>query len=66
MYSELRATWQAQGFYRILNRMLFLAGNSDQRWRVFARFFALPQPLIERFFAGRKEDSPPPETPPAP
>jgi lycopene beta-cyclase len=48
-----RATWQAQGFYRVLNRMLFLAGNADQRWRVFARFFALPQPLIERFFAGR-------------
>lgn len=48
-----RATWQAQGFYRILNRMLFLAGSSDQRWRVFARFFALRRPLIERFFAGR-------------
>ena len=51
--AHARATWQAQGFYRILNRMLFLAGHSDQRWRVFARFFALPQPLIERFFAGR-------------
>jgi lycopene beta-cyclase len=51
--ARARATWQAQGFYRILNRMLFLAGHSDQRWRVFARFFALPQPLIERFFAGR-------------
>ena len=33
--------------------MLFLAGTSDQRWRVFARFFGLQQPLIERFFAGR-------------
>jgi lycopene beta-cyclase len=51
--ARARATWQAQGFYRVLNRMLFLAGNSHQRWRVFARFFALPQPLIERFFAGR-------------
>lgn len=51
--ARARATWQAQGFYRILNRMLFLAGTSDQRWRVFARFFHLPQPLIERFFAGR-------------
>ncbi len=51
--ARARATWQAQGFYRVLNRMLFLAGNSHQRWRVFARFFHLPQPLIERFFAGR-------------
>ena len=51
--TRARATWQAQGFYRVLNRMLFLAGTSDQRWRVFARFFHLPQPLIERFFAGR-------------
>ncbi len=51
--ARARATWQAQGFYRILNRMLFLAGSSDQRWRVFARFFALRRPLIERFFAGR-------------
>ncbi len=51
--ARARATWQAQGFYRVLNRMLFLAGTSDQRWRVFARFFHLPQPLIERFFAGR-------------
>ena len=51
--TRARAIWQAQGFYRVLNRMLFLAGSSDQRWRVFARFFALPQPLIERFFAGR-------------
>ena len=51
--ARARATWQAQGFYRVLNRMLFLAGHAEQRWRVFARFFTLPQPLIERFFAGR-------------
>jgi lycopene beta-cyclase len=48
-----RATWQAQGFYRMLNRMLFLAGAPDERWRVFRRFFTLQRPLIERFFAGR-------------
>ena len=51
--ARARATWQTQGFYRVLNRMLFLAGNAHQRWRVFDRFFRLPQPLIERFFAGR-------------
>jgi lycopene beta-cyclase len=48
-----RATWQAHGFYRMLNRMLFIASAPDQRWRVFRRFFTLQRPLIERFFAGR-------------
>jgi lycopene beta-cyclase len=51
--ARARATWQAQGFYRMLNRMLFLAGAPDERWRVFRRFFTLQRPLIERFFAGR-------------
>lgn len=51
--ARARATWQAQGFYRMLNRMLFLAGTPDQRWRVFRRFFTLQRPLIERFFAGQ-------------
>ena len=48
-----RAAWANQGFYRLLNRMLFLAGEPEQRWRVFRRFYSLPQPLIERFYAGR-------------
>ena len=48
-----RDAWRGQAFYRVLNRMLFLAGGAEDRWRIFARFFHLPQPLIERFFAGR-------------
>ena len=31
--ARARATWQTQGFYRVLNRMLFLTGNAHQRWR---------------------------------
>lgn len=48
-----RRQWQAQGFYRLLNRMLFLAGRPQDRWQVMQRFYGLPEPLIERFYAGR-------------
>lgn len=50
---EARAAWDNQGFFRLLNRMLFLAGSPDQRWRVMERFYRLPAPLIERFYAAR-------------
>lgn len=39
-------------FERLLNRLLFLAGEPEQRHLVLARFHRLPQPLIERFYAG--------------
>jgi lycopene beta-cyclase len=45
--------WRQQLFFRLLNRMLFLAGNPDHRWRVMHRFYRLPAPLIARFYAGR-------------
>lgn len=44
--------WKERGFFRALNRMLFLAGKPEDRWRVMERFYRLPQPLIERFYAG--------------
>lgn len=47
-----RRQWQAQGFYRLLNRMLFLAGRPQDRWQVMQRFYGLPASLIERFYAG--------------
>ena len=50
---EANAAWRSQGFFRLLNRMLFLAGSPDNRWRVMARFYRLPAPLIERFYAAR-------------
>ena len=43
----------AQGFYRLLSRMLFEAAAPDERRRVMERFYRLPEPLIERFYAGR-------------
>ena len=47
-----KAAWQARGFYRLLNRMLFRAAEPGQRYRVLERFYRLPQRLIERFYAG--------------
>ena len=45
--------WEEQAFLRLLNRMFFLAAKPEQRYRVLSRFYQLPEPLIERFYAGR-------------
>ncbi len=45
------AHWRSTNFYRLLGRMLFDAAEPDERYRVFERFYRLPEPLIERFYA---------------
>lgn len=45
--------WQQQRFFRLLNRMLFLAGSPARRWQVMQRFYRLDQELIARFYAGK-------------
>ena len=50
---QARQAWDEQRFFRMLNRMLFLAGSPDHRWRVMQRFYGLSAPLIARFYAGR-------------
>lgn len=45
--------WRDGRFYRMLTRMLFGAARPEARWRVLERFYGLPEPLIERFYAGR-------------
>lgn len=45
--------WRQGRFYRMLSRMLFGAAAPAERWRVLERFYGLPEPLIERFYAGR-------------
>lgn len=40
-------------FLRLLNRMLFQGCAPEERHRVLSRFYRLPEPLIERFYAGR-------------
>jgi lycopene beta-cyclase len=51
--SIARAHWQTERFFRLLNRMLFMAGHPDQRWRVMQRFYRLDAGLISRFYAGQ-------------
>ena len=48
-----KAHWQRQGYWRFLNRMLFLAAEPGRRWFVMQRFYGLRQGLVERFYAGR-------------
>ena len=45
--------WRSTGFYRSLGRMLFGAAEPNQRYRIFERFYRLPEALIERFYAAR-------------
>lgn len=49
----LRTQWQEQGFYRLLNRLLFVAARGEERRKVMQRFYRLPQDKIERFYAGQ-------------
>jgi lycopene beta-cyclase len=45
--------WRRDGFYRLINRMMFRAAKPTRRYLVLERFYRLPQPLIERFYADR-------------
>ena len=51
--ARARQHWRRTRFYRTLGSMLFGAARPDERWRVFERFYRLPEGLIERFYAAR-------------
>ena len=57
VYATLRnhaeKLWKERALYRGLNRMLFLAGHPERRWRVMQRFYSLSENLIVRFHADR-------------
>jgi lycopene beta-cyclase len=46
-----KTAWKDRAFYRLLNRMLFRAAEPTKRYKVLERFYRLPVPLIERFYA---------------
>jgi len=46
-------TWRQRDFFRVLNRFLFFAAEPHKRAGVMERFYTLPEPLIERFYACR-------------
>lgn len=51
--TEAQSAWDSQSFFRLLNRFLFIAARDGERRRIFERFYRLPQPLIERFYAAK-------------
>jgi len=48
-----RRHWQEGAAYRMLARMLFGAAAPERRAPILERFYRLPEPLIERFYASR-------------
>ncbi len=56
LYAALRhhseSTWEARKFYRFLTRMLFIAAEPSERYRVLQRFYRLDDGLVRRFYAG--------------
>lgn len=47
------AHWRGGAWLRLLARLMFGAGLSGQRWRIFERFYRQSDGLIARFYAGR-------------
>jgi lycopene beta-cyclase len=43
--------WEERSFFRLLNRLMFVAAEPHQRLKVMKRFYTLPEPLIRRFYA---------------
>jgi len=50
--SQAERQWREAGFYRLLNRLLFMAADPDQRYAVLEHFYHLDPALIGRFYAG--------------
>ncbi|MDQ2877608.1 MAG: lycopene beta-cyclase CrtY [Pseudomonadota bacterium] len=48
-----KAQWNARGFYRMLDTMLFKAAEPQERYRILERFYRLNPALIGRFYAGQ-------------
>lgn len=51
--AHARALWSDRGFFRLLNRMMFIAAEPAERVLILERFYRLPQGVIERFFAAK-------------
>jgi lycopene beta-cyclase len=45
------ANWERRSFFRMLNRLLFIAAEPHERLNVMQRFYTLPEALIRRFYA---------------
>jgi lycopene beta-cyclase len=47
------ARWDEQGFFRLLNRLMFEAARPAERYRTLQHFYRCSERLIGRFYAGR-------------
>jgi lycopene beta-cyclase len=45
--------WSTRAFFRLLNRMLFIAAEPESRVNVLEQFYRRPEPLIARFYAAQ-------------
>jgi lycopene beta-cyclase len=45
--------WREQGFFRMLNRLMFDAARPGERYLMLQHFYRLPDASISRFYAGR-------------
>ncbi len=48
-----KSAWAKRGFYRMLDKMLYRAGEPAERYRILERFYRLNPALIGRFYAGQ-------------
>ena len=57
LYAYIRARsfrlWRSGLYFRLLNRMLFIASKPEERYRILEHFYRLPAPLVGRFYGGR-------------
>jgi lycopene beta-cyclase len=51
--AKITELWQARRFFRLLNRMMFRAGNPAERYRIIQRFYRLDPGLVQRFYAAK-------------
>ncbi len=52
-FNHLVVSKNQQSFFRLLNRMLFLASEPEQRVQIMDRFYTLPESLIQNFYRGK-------------
>ncbi len=48
-----RRHWESQGFFRVLNKMMFRGAKPAERVRIFSAFYQHDEGVISRFYAGK-------------
>lgn len=48
-----RTLWAERSFFRLINRMMFIAAKPAERVLILERFYRLPAPVIARFYAAK-------------